>query len=379
MDFKQWIYSPDIAQWLSEERNLNLTELTDCILSAPHRTLGEKLEGLRELYREAKGERLQETGDRGSMFQAAGEDVPCAVVQRALELLDKKIEMGETLDEILHMVGGFRNLYETDIFCHGNREEWIKRRIFSLPQPGIQFIGEQIKETADRYGTGTDSFFGVLRKFYRRGVRYLDLEWNILLNPDGEIIYCLPETDEAEERGDYRIGPGDYHYLKLPYPSGTLVETMASPFFPAIKGVLVNQVEPWEEGFVQEAEQWLVYGDSLHGSRDNGIGVIPLNHYASFTFGADFILPFVQFLKKYGGTLSESERWLGELGELVRKDKSCFALILRDRQPGKRPKGETDRPREYVRELEKRLRQGETKRLARETREMENMLKRKGG
>ena len=142
---------------------------------------------------------------------------------------------------------------------------------------------------------------------------------------------------------------------------------------------MVNQVEPWEEGFVREADQWLVYGDSLHGSQGNGIGVIPLNHYASFTFGADFILPFVQFLKRYGGTLAESERWLGELGELVRKDKSCFALILRDRQPGKQPKGEADRPREYVRELEKRLRQGETKTLARETREMENVLKRKGG
>lgn len=64
MDFKQWIYSPDIARWLSEERNLGLMELTDCILSAPHRTLGEKLEGLRELYREAKGERRQETGDQ---------------------------------------------------------------------------------------------------------------------------------------------------------------------------------------------------------------------------------------------------------------------------------------------------------------------------
>lgn len=371
MDFKQWIYSPDIARWLSEEGDLGLVELTDCILSAPHRTLGEKLEGLRKLRQEAKGERRQEGGDGNLPCQTTGEGVSW--------VLDKKIEMGETLDEILHMVGGFRNLYETDIFCHGNREEWIKRRIFSLPQPGIQFIGEQIKETADRYGTGTDSFFGVLRKYCRRGVRYLDLEWNILLNPEGEVIYCLPETDEAEERGDYRIGPCDYHYLRLPYPSGTLVETMASPFFPAIKGVLVNQVEPWEEGFVQEAEQWLVYGDSLHGSRDNGIGVIPLNHYASFTFGADFILPFVQFLKKYGGTLSESERWLGELGELVRKDKSCFALILRDRQPGKQPKGETDRPREYVRELEKRLRQGETKRLARETREMENVLKRKGG
>ena len=374
MDFKQWIYSPDIARWLSEEGDLGLVELTDCILSAPHRTLGEKLEGLRKLRQEAKGERRQEGGDGKLPCQTTGEGVSWV-----LELLDKKIEMGETLDEILHMVGGFRNLYETDIFCHGNREEWIKRRIFSLPQPGIQFIREQIKETADRYGTGTDSFFGVLRKFYRRGVRYLDLEWNILLNPDGEVIYCLPETDEAEERGDYRIGPGDYHYLKLPYPSGTLVETMASPFFPAIKGVLVNQVEPWEEGFVREADQWLVYGDSLHGSQGNGIGVIPLNHYASFNFGADFILPFVQFLKKYGGTLSESERWLGELGELVSKDKSCFALILRDRQPGKQPKGETDRPREYVRELEKRLRQGETKRLVRETREMENVLKRKGG
>lgn len=374
MDFKQWIYSPDIARWLSEEGDLGLVELTDCILSAPHRTLGEKLEGLRKLLQETKGERRQEGGDGNLPCQTAGEGVSWV-----LEFLDKKIEMGETLDEILHMVGGFRNLYETDIFCHGNREEWIKRRIFSLPQPGIQFIREQIKETADRYGTGTDSFFGVLRKFYRRGVRYLDLEWNILLNPDGEVIYCLPETDEAEERGDYRIGPGDYHYLKLPYPSGTLVETMASPFFPVIKGVLVNQVEPWEEGFVREADQWLVYGDSLNGSQGNGIGVIPLNHYASFNFGADFILPFVQFLKKYGGTLSESERWLGELGELVRKDKSCFALILRDRQPGKQPKGETDRPREYVRELEKRLRQGETKTLAREKREMENVLKRKGG
>lgn len=374
MDFKQWIYSPDIARWLSEEGDLGLVELTDCILSAPHRTLGEKLEGLRKLLQETKGERRQEGGDGNLPCQTAGEGVSWV-----LEFLDKKIEMGETLDEILHMVGGFRNLYETDIFCHGNREEWIKRRIFSLPQPGIQFIREQIKETADRYGTGTDSFFGVLRKFYRRGVRYLDLEWNILLNPDGEVIYCLPETDEAEERGDYRIGPGDYHYLKLPYPSGTLVETMASPFFPVIKGVLVNQVEPWEEGFVREADQWLVYGDSLNGSQGNGIGVIPLNHYASFNFGADFILPFVQFLKKYGGTLSKSERWLGELGELVRKDKSCFALILRDRQLGKQPKGETDRPREYVRELEKRLRQRETKTLAREKREMENVLKRKGG
>lgn len=356
MDLKKWIYSPDIARWLSEERDLGLTERIDCILSAPHRTLGEKLEGLRELCREEKEERRQEEASW------------------ALELLDKKIEMGETLDEILQMVGGLRNLYETDIFWRGSREELIKKRIFSLPKPGIQFIKEQIKETADRYGVRRESFFGVLRKFYRRGVRYLDLEWNILLNPEGEVIYCLPETTEAEEWMDYRIGPCDYHYLRLPYPSGTLVETMASPFFPAIKGVLVNRAEPWEEEFAREDEQWLVYRDTLHESQDNGIGVIPLNHYASLTFGADFVLPFVQFLKRYDGTLSENERWLGELGELVRKDKSCFALILRDRQP---PKEEVDRPRSYVRELEKRLRQGETERLVREKREMEKVLKEK--
>ena len=370
MDLKRWIYSPDIARWLSEGRDLNLTELTDCILSAPHRTLGEKLEGLRELCREAREERQREAGDGGSPFGSVREDAP-----RVLELLDKKIETGETLEEILHMVGGFRNLYETDIFCRGSREEYIKKRIFSLPQPGVQFIREQIREAADRYGISTEPFFGVLRKFYRRGARYLELEWNILLNPEGEVIYCLPETAEAEERGDYRIGPCDYHYLRLPYPSGTLVETMASPFFPAIKGVLVNRAEPWEEEFDREDEQWLVYRDTLHESQDAGIGVILLNHYASFAFGADFILPFIQFFKRYDGTLSESERWLGELGELLRKDKSCFALLLRDRQPGKRPKGESDRPRAYVRELEKRLRQEKTKRLAREKREMKRKEK----
>lgn len=53
IDFKRWIYSPDIARWLSGGRDLDLDEQMDCILSAPHRTLEEKLESLRELRREA--------------------------------------------------------------------------------------------------------------------------------------------------------------------------------------------------------------------------------------------------------------------------------------------------------------------------------------
>ena len=56
MDLKRWIYSPDIARWLSVGREMELMEWVDCILSAPHRTLEEKLEGLRELRREAGGE-----------------------------------------------------------------------------------------------------------------------------------------------------------------------------------------------------------------------------------------------------------------------------------------------------------------------------------
>lgn len=383
MDLEQWIYSPHIARWLSAERALNLTELTDCILSAPHRTLEEKLDGLRKLRKEAEEEPCLEGTERGFLSsrsigekaaqgfpgrQGIGEKVPWARSGWALKLLDEKIEMGETLDEILHMAGGLNNLYEADIYCHGKKEESVKKRIFTLPQPGIKFIREQIGEAADRYEIGAESFFGVLRKFRRRGGRYLDLEWNILLNPEGRILYCLPETVEAVEQNDYQIGPCDYHYLKLPYPSGTVVETLPSPFFPEVKGVLVNRREPWEEGFAQDDEQWLVYPDERHGSQDAGIGAIPLDHYASFTFGADFLLPFVQFLIRSEGALSEREKWLYELGELVKKDKSCFALILRDRQPKKclGLGGKADIRRDYVRELEERCRKGETKRLAEE-------------
>lgn len=59
MDLEQWIYSPHIARWLSAGRKLNLAELMDCILSAPHRTLEEDIrrDYVRELEeRRGKGE-----------------------------------------------------------------------------------------------------------------------------------------------------------------------------------------------------------------------------------------------------------------------------------------------------------------------------------
>ena len=333
MDLKRWIYSPDLARWLSAGGELDLHERMDCILSAPHRTLEEKLDGLRELRREAEGER--------QLLDRSGTDPLCrntreaswrAGRETALKRLDKRIEMGETLDEILHMAGGLRNLYETDLFCYGRKEECVERRIFTLPGPAVDFIREQIRKAADRYEIETNCFFGVLRKFYRRGVRHLELEWNILLNAEGEVLYCLPEKPQEREENDYWIGPGDFSYVKLPYPTGTIVETVESPFFQPVKGIVVNQTEPWEEGFAEEGEQCLLYPDFLHGGNRTGIGVIKLDDYAPITFGADFLLPFRQFLRRCEGGMEKQEMWLAALSDLVREDKRCSIPLPANRR-----------------------------------------------
>ena len=329
-DFNQWVYSPDIAPWLSAGPPLDLAEQTDCILSAPHRTLEEKLEGLRRLREEAK-------------------HLP-GVDEREINALEKRIDAGETLGEIIYDGGGLRNQYEVDIFCQGRKEEFLKRRIFTAPGAGIDFIKEQIREAAKRYELAEECFFGVLGKFYKRGARYLELEWNIILNPQGKILYCLPETGEAIRKNDYWFGPMDYHYMRLPYPSGTVVETIPSPFFPSVTGVVVSKAKPGEEEFLKEDEQWLLYPDDLYRGRSGGIGVTPLNNYTSIRFGGEFVLPFIQFLRRKEGRFSESERWLKDLGALIRRDKSCFAMILRDGQPGERSGVNEDRQR-YVEEL----------------------------
>ena len=346
IDFKRWIYSPDIARWLSGGRDLDLDEQMDCILSAPHRTLEEKLEGLRELRREAEEMQRPEGADGA---------LPCrnAMEKTWLKLLDQRIEMGETLDEVLHMVGGLRNLYEADIFCRGQKEEGVERRIFTLPGPAIDFIREQIREAAARYEIDTKCFYGVLYKFYRGGVRHLELEWNLILDSEGKLLYSFPEKPQVLEKNDYWIGPGDYSYVKLPYPTGTIVETVESPFFQPVKGVVVNRKEPWEEGFADEEEQWLLYADIRHGGSRTGIGAIKLDDYASITFGADFLFPFRQFLRRREGGLEKQEQWLAALGDLLRKDKRCFGQILKDQMPQKTA-GVNEKCQAYVDNLSKR-------------------------
>ena len=57
IDLGRWIYSNDIAEWLMNKEPLSIEEQIDCICSAPHRTVTEKLEGLKALnllYKESQ-------------------------------------------------------------------------------------------------------------------------------------------------------------------------------------------------------------------------------------------------------------------------------------------------------------------------------------
>lgn len=385
IELEKWIYSQDIARWLSTRPALSLGEQMDCILSAPHRSLEEKLVGLRELLKETAeqkqtgsgslGQKHTENGtlgrkhtEGGTLGQKHTEGSSLgrkhmdgiSLGQKHTEsssleqkLLEDKIDAGETLLEVLGQSGGMRNLYEADIFCCGGREALPERRIFTLPGAGLDFIRKQIQETAGRYEIDTKCFFGVLYKYYKRRSRHLVCEWDIILDSEGRIIYCLPEMAADNQENDYWIGPRDDLYMRLPYPTGTVVETVDTPFFRPVKGVVVNQKEPWEEGFVEDNEQWLLYADFLHGGNRIGIGAIKLDHYASATFGADFLLPFVQFLRRHEGETEEREKWLEDLGELLKKDKRYFGMILKDHMPVKTP-GIDERCREYVKRLSER-------------------------
>lgn len=58
IDFNRWIYAKDIAAWMAKNVSLNLEEQIDCICAAPHRTLEEKLMGVKELKSEYDGKAL---------------------------------------------------------------------------------------------------------------------------------------------------------------------------------------------------------------------------------------------------------------------------------------------------------------------------------
>ena len=72
INLNQWICSKDIAKWLKDHKQLSVTEQIDCICSAPHRTLQEKLDGLRRLNddcEEIEHQRISES--RYSRYQGS--------------------------------------------------------------------------------------------------------------------------------------------------------------------------------------------------------------------------------------------------------------------------------------------------------------------
>lgn len=324
-DLKKWIYAEDIAEWLSHEPPLDTSEQTDCILSAPHRTFGEKMEELQNLWKEEKEPKV-------------------------LRNLEEYLELGEYLEEQLCCTKRrLHELYETDIFCCGRREEFSERQIFRAPMEGIEYLERQIRERAAQCGTVPEAYYGVLYGFCDRTTKRLEHRWSFVTNFKGEVLYCLSEQQRYKGREIPNFGTVDSHYIKLPYASGTLVEVTENPFFPSFKGILVNEAKPWEEGF-GSVGQWLLYSDFLHAGSPTGIGAIALDDYASITFGADFLLPFRQFLRRCERELPGEERWLSELGRLVGEDKGCVSRIMEDLRPRRTP-GMHEKARLYVEEL----------------------------
>lgn len=331
IDFRQWVYARDMADWLSLRPTFDIREQADCILSAPHKNLTEKLKGLQTLW--------EETDDR--------------------EYLKEYLELGEYLEQqISRDKRMLHELYTLDLFYHGQREMFEEKRIFRAPQEGIRFMRQRISEKAEQCETNPEEYFGVLYGFWDRNTKMLERQWSFVLNDKGETLYALPEGPGYRGGARPVFGAHDDHYSKLPYGSGTLVEMTENPFFPSMKGILVNEeAEPWEEGF-DLADQWLLYPDFLHGGSTVGIGIIKLDDYASITFGADILLPFRQFLRGFEGTLSKEETWLLELGELVRKNKAWVSWIMRDSQP-KRSPSVYEKCENYVRELVRRAEGGD--------------------
>lgn len=102
MDMNQWILSKDMAKWISRRQPLPVSDEINCILSAPHRSLKEKLEGLKLLGKKHTG------------------------------LADQVLWM-ESLVEWAYMDTGTEDthdLYETEIFCRGVRDEFMEKKIF---------------------------------------------------------------------------------------------------------------------------------------------------------------------------------------------------------------------------------------------------------
>ena len=199
IDLGRWLYSNDIAEWLMNRDPLSVEEQIDCICSAPHRTMAEKIEELKILNLLHKENQL------------------CNKI-KCIEALVHHVNSDVPIQQYL---------YATDIYYHGEKEWSRQEGIYRTAKKATEEIRRQIRKSAEQDNLAKESFYGVIHVLH-------------------EIAPCEFRSEE-------------------------------NPFFPPLKGVIVNNIEPDEVGFSDSPyNQWLVYPDFWHIDRTNGIGIVNL-------------------------------------------------------------------------------------------------------
>lgn len=176
IDLNQWIYSKDIAMWLTDQKPLSVTEQIDCICSAPHRTLQEKLDGLRRLHNDCREKELQ----------------------NAILYLE------DVIDRVRSDVSMQQYIYRTEIFCHGKKEELQPEGTFSTAKRASENIRKQIQQVSGQYGVDKTDFYGVIHVLHKIDLFEYRSKDNLGINCDGDVILCQP----------------DYSYSDLDVPDG---------------------------------------------------------------------------------------------------------------------------------------------------------------
>ncbi len=160
IDFNRWIYSKDIAAWHAQNVLFSLEEQMDYICSAPHRTLDEKLEGLRELYDESEEK---------------------AVLDRMkdLDILYRRSHQDESKENCL---------FQTEIFYQGCKEPGIPT-IFPAPKQAADDIRQRIEQLSAEYELEMEQYHGIIRAYYKTDAadRFLHKE-DFVTRYDGEIL-----------------------------------------------------------------------------------------------------------------------------------------------------------------------------------------------
>ncbi len=335
IDLKQWIYSGDMAAWFSRKGSFSVEAQMECICCAPHRTLGEKLEGLRQLQDES------------------GAEIVSGRI-KALDFLHRQSRQD---------VPEENSLFQAEIFYQGDREPGLPM-IFRTARQAADEIKLWIEELSAECELGREQYHGII-KMYRKedSTGRFFHEKNLVVRHDGAALFalnpCYRKQVQLPGSGNRQYGErsGDsFPYWEItweiPYPSGTIVTVDKNPFFPSTKGVLVNLIEPDEADFAGDRyNQWLLCAAHAYTEQTHGMDVINLlDDYVPFPCSVE--LPYKQYISAYKGKLEDKETWLAELSDLIQSDKSCIRIILRDRRPDVRYRREHDKKRlAYVRGL----------------------------